>query len=145
VELRQAQAGAAAQRVYVSRAGLALQQYADSLAVFFQGNREARDRPALIRDAEWRGRTAAALARMRNATDALTALQPVPTQLAPAAVLFDQLAAETAGLAVDYSRAAGNAPDEAMARLTADRTARASELTQEANIELRRTPVAPAA
>ena len=54
--LARAQAGEAARRVYSARAGLLLQRYTDALGVFRERHRQARERPELLRDAEWRGR-----------------------------------------------------------------------------------------
>ena len=54
--LARAQAGEAARRVYGARAGLLLQRYTDALGVFRERHRQARERPELLRDAEWRGR-----------------------------------------------------------------------------------------
>ena len=53
--LARAQAGEAARRVYSARAGLLLQRYTDALGVFRERHRQARERPELLRDAEWRG------------------------------------------------------------------------------------------
>jgi hypothetical protein len=140
--VRQAQAGAEARRVYVSRAGLALQRYADALAAFYQKNREARDRPALVRDAIWRSRTGAALVAMRDAADALTLLRPVPEDMAATAGLFGQISVETGQLAQDYASGIDVAAETAGGPLplASSRTDRASELTRQANLELRRTP-----
>jgi tetratricopeptide (TPR) repeat protein len=142
--LARAQAGADARRVYSSRAGLALQRYADALGLFWEKHRQARERPELLRDAEWRFRTAAALDAMQRAAAELTALGPVPPDLAPAAALFAQLAAETAQLGQDHARGLAG-PDAPGLPFPSTRTDRASELLREANVELRRTvPVVPA-
>ena len=153
VAVRQSLAGVEARRVYVSRAGLALQRYADALGSFYDRNRQARERPGLAGDAIWRARTGASLATMREATEALVALQPVPEGLAPSAALFGEMFAETAALARDYADGLGNtaAVEGAGIGAGADglpfastRTERASDLTRQANIELRRSgPVAP--
>jgi hypothetical protein len=142
--LARAQAGADARRVYSARAGLALQRYADALGLFWEKHRQARERPELLRDAEWRVRTAAALEAMQRAAAELTALGPVPPDLAPAAALFAQLAAETAQLGQDYARGLAG-PDAPGVPFPGTRTDRASDLLREANVELRRTvPVVPA-
>ena len=140
--LRQSQVGAEARRVYVNRAGLSLQRYADALAAFYQKNREARDQPALVRDAAWRSRTGAALVTMRDAADALTALRPVPEDMAATAELFGQISVETGQLAQDYASGTDTtaAAGEGTLPLASTRTERASELTRQANLELRRAP-----
>jgi len=140
--VRQSQAGAEARRVYVSRAGLALQRYADALAALYQMNREARDQPTLVRDAIWRSRTGAALVTMRDAADALTVLRPVPEDMSVTAGLFGQISAETGQLAQEYAGgiAVTAAPaGESGLPFSSARTDRASELTRQANLELRRT------
>jgi hypothetical protein len=144
--VRQAQAGAEARRVYVSRAGIVLQRYADALAAFYQQNREARDQPALVRDAVWRSRTGAALVTMRDAADALTALRPVPDDMVATAGLFGQLSVETGQLAQDFAGGSDvtAAAGEGSLPLASTRTERASELTRQANLELRRTSPAAA-
>jgi hypothetical protein len=141
--LARAQAGAAARRVYSSRAGLALQRYADALGVLRERHRQARERPALLRDAEWRGRAAAALGVMQGAAAELTALGPVPPDTAAAAALFAQLAAETAQLGQDHARGLAGA-DAASGPFPATRLDRASDLLDQATAELRRAaPAAP--
>ena len=141
--LARAQAGAAARRVYGARAGLSLQRYADALGVFQERHRQARERPELLRDAEWRGRAAAALVAMQGAAAELTALGPGPPDMAAAAALFAQLAAETAQLAQDHARGLTGA-DPAGVPFPAARLDRASDLLDQANVELRRAvPAAP--
>ncbi len=142
--LARAQASADAQRVYSARAGLALQRYADALGIFWEKHRQARERPELLRDAEWRFRTAAALETMQRAAAELTALRPVPPELAATAELGVQLAAETTQLAQDYTRGLAG-PAAAGVPFPGTRTDRASDLLRQANVELRRTaPVVPA-
>jgi hypothetical protein len=148
--LARAQAGAAARRVYSTRAGLALQRYADALGLFWEKHRQARERPELLRDAEWRARTAAALVAMQRAADELTALGPGPPDLAAAAALFAQLAGETAQVGQDYARGLAD-PDAGSVPFPGTRLDRASDLLRQANVEVRRAapaapvvPVAPA-
>jgi hypothetical protein len=142
--LARAQAGADARRVYSSRAGLALQRYADALGLFWEKHRQARERPELLRDAEWRARTAAALVAMQRAADELTALGPGPPDLAAAAALFAQLAGETTQVGQDYARGLAD-PDAGGVPFPSTRLDRASDLLRQANVEVRRAvPVAPA-
>ena len=141
--LARAQAGEAARRVYGARAGLLLQRYTDALGVFRERHRQARERPELLRDAEWRGRAAAALVTMQGAAAELTALGPGPPDMAAAAALFAQLAAETAQLAQDHARGLAGA-DPAGVPFPAARLDRASDLLDQANVERRRAvPAAP--
>jgi hypothetical protein len=138
----QAQAGATARRVYGTKAGLALQRYADAMGSFYQKHREARDQPALLLDAAWRLRTTAALGTMRAAASELTALRPVPEDMAAAAALFDQIAVETAQLGQDYARGIGTAGAAGLPFASA-RTERAADLLRDANVEIRRAGPAP--
>jgi hypothetical protein len=141
--LARAQAGEAARRVYGARAGLLLQRYTDALGVFRERHRQARERPALLRDAEWRGRAAAALVTMQGAAAELTGLGPGPPDLAAAPALFAQLAAETAQLAQDHARGLAGA-DPAGVPFPGARLDRASDLLDQANAERRRAvPAAP--
>jgi tetratricopeptide (TPR) repeat protein len=142
--LARAQASADARRVYSSRAGLALQRYADALGLFWEKHRQARERPELVRDAEWRFRTAAALETMQRAAAELTALRPVPPDLAAAAALFAQLADETTQVGQDYARGLAG-PEATGVPFPSTRLDRASDLLRQANVEVRRAvPVAPA-
>jgi hypothetical protein len=142
--LAQAQAGTAARRVYSTRAGLSLQRYADALGSFRDRNRQARERPELVRDAEWRVRTAASLVVMQGAADELTALRPVPQDLAVSAALFAQLAGETTQLGQDYARGLSDA-DATSAPFSGTGIDRASDLLRQANVEIRRAgPAGPA-
>jgi hypothetical protein len=143
VVLARAQVIADARRVYTARAGLALQRHADALGLFWEKHRQARDRPELLRDAEWRARTAAALVAMQRAADELTALRPVPEGMAVPAELFAQLAVETTQLAQEYARGLNDA-DSRIVPFSSTRMDRASDLLRQANIELRRAlPAAP--
>jgi hypothetical protein len=143
--LARAQAGEAARRVYSARAGLLLQRYTDALGVLRERHRQARERPELLRDAEWRGRAAAALVTMQGAAAELTALGPVPPDMAAAAALFAQLAAETAQLGQDHARGLAGA-DPAGVPFPGARLDRASDLLDQANAERRRAvPAAPPA
>ncbi len=134
---RQSQAGAETRRVYVSRAGLSLQRYADALASLYEKNRQAREQPALVRDAVWRSRTTDSLRVMRDSAAALLVLQPIPDGMASSVALFDQLSTETAALARDYAAGIDDAEGSVLP-FTGTRTERASELTRRANVELRR-------
>ena len=134
--LARAQASADARRVYGARAGLALQRYADALGIFQERHRQARERPELLRDAEWRGRAEAALVTMQGAAAELTALGPGPPDMAAAAALFAQLAAETAQLAQDHARGLAGA-DPAGVPFPGARLDRASDLLDQANAERR--------
>lgn len=139
----QAQAGATARRIYSTKAGLALQRYADAMGSFYQKHREARDKPALLLDASWRLRTTAALGTMRAAAGELTALRPVPQDMAASAALFDQIAVETAQLGQDYARGI-DAAGAAGLPFASARTDHAADLLREANVEIRRAgPAAP--
>jgi hypothetical protein len=146
VVLSRAQAGADARRVYSTRAGLALQRHADALGLFWEKHRQARERPELLRDAEWRVRTGAALVAMQRAADELTALRPVPQDMAVSAELFAQLASETTQLAQDYARGLNDA-DSRSVPFASTRMDRASDLLRQANVEIRRAvpavPVVP--
>jgi hypothetical protein len=142
--LAQAQAGTDARRVYSTRAGLSLQRYADALGVFRDRNRQARERPDLVRDAEWRVRTAASLVAMQGAADELTALRPVPQDMADSAALFTQLAGETTQLGQDYARGLSDA-DATSVPFSGTRIDRASDLLRQANVEIRRVGSAPTA
>jgi hypothetical protein len=142
--LAQAQAGAAARRVYSTRAGLSLQRYADALGVFRDRNRQARERPDLVRDADWRVRTATSLVAMQGAADELTALRPVPQDMAASAALFTQLAGETTQLGQDYARGLSDA-DATSVPFSGTRIDRASDLIRQANVEIRRVGSAPTA
>ena len=147
VVLSRAQAGTDARRVYSTRAALALQRHADALGLFWEKHRQARERPELLRDAEWRARTAAALVALQRAADELTALRPVPEGMAASAELFAQLAGETAQLAQEYARGFTDA-DSRSVPFASTRLDRASDLLRQANIEVRRAvpavPVVPA-
>ena len=140
----QAQAGAEARRVYSASAGLSLQRYADALGIFRDRNRQARERPDLVRDAEWRVRTAASLVVMQGAVDELVALRPLPQDMAASAELFTQLASETTQMRQDY--AAGLTGAEATSvPFAGSRTDRADDLLRRANVEIRRAAPAPVA
>jgi len=143
-ELARAQAGAAARRAYGARAGLSLQRYADALGVFRDRNRQASERPELVRDAEWRVRTAAALVTMQGAADELTALRPLPQDMTDSAALFAQLASETTQLGQDHARGLSDA-EATSAPFLGARTDRADDLIRRANVELRRTGSDPTA
>jgi hypothetical protein len=140
----QAQASANARRVYSASAGLSLQRYADALGVLRDRSRQIRERPELLRDAEWRVRTAASLDVMQRAADDLTALRPLPPDMAVPAALFTQLAAETTQLRQDYARGLSDA-DATGALFPGSSTDRADDLLKQANVELRRTGPAPTA
>jgi hypothetical protein len=138
--ITQAAAGVTARRAYGTKAGLALQRYADALGSFYEKNREARDRPALLQDTAWRFRTEAALGTMQAAATELTALRPVPDGMAVPADLFGQLAIETTLLRQDYADYAQGIGDVAAQVLPfpGTRTARAGDLVRRANVEVRR-------
>jgi hypothetical protein len=142
--LVQTQAGAAARRAYGASAGRSLQRYADALGVFRDRSRQASERPELVRDAEWRVRTAAALVVMQGAADELTGLRPLPQDMAGSAALFAQLASETTQLRQDYARGLSDA-EATSAPLLGARTDRATDLMRQANVELRRTGPDPTA
>ena len=117
-----------------------LQRYADALSGFKQSTRQAGERPALLRDAAWRTRTAAAFGSMQAAAAELTALGPVPQDLASAAELFGQIAGETGLLGEEHARGidaagSGEAPSSVLATA---RVNRITDLTMRANIEIRR-------
>jgi hypothetical protein len=145
--LARAQASADARRVYSTRAGLALQRYADAQGLFRERHGQARERPELLRDAEWRARTAGALVAMQGAADELTALRPVPPDMAVPAALFTQLAGETTQLAQDYARGLADADaDATRVPFPGTRLDRASDLLRRANVEVRRgAPAGPEA
>jgi hypothetical protein len=140
----QAQAGAEARRVYSASAGLSLQRYADALGTFRDRNRQARERPDLVRDAEWRVRTAASLIVMQGAVDELVALRPLPQDMAGSAALFTQLASETAQMRQDYASGLTSA-EATSVPYVGSRTDRADDLLRQANAEIRRAAPAPAA
>jgi hypothetical protein len=145
VAVTQAQAGANTRRVYSAKAGLSLQRYADALGSFYQKNREAREQPALLLDTTWRFRSAAAMATMQAAAGELTALSPVPPDMAAAVELFTQLATETTQLSQDYARGLNSADTQAVP-ITATRLDRVRDLIGQANVEVRRgAPLAPPA
>jgi hypothetical protein len=138
--LAAAQVRSAARGAYSIRAQRQLQRYADALGGLKQSTREAGERPALLRDAVWRTRTAAALGWMQAAADELTALGPVPQEMAAAAELFGQLAGETRLLGEDHARGI-DAADNGEATSTAPATTRMNRITDvalRANIEVRR-------
>jgi len=144
VGVTQAQAGTAARLVYSTKAGLSLQRYADALGSLYQKNREGREQPALVLDTTWRFRSTAALATMQDASGALTALGPVPPDLAASAALFTQIALETAQLSDDYARGIAD-PATQTVPFAATRLDRASDLLRQANVEVRRGAPAPPA
>jgi hypothetical protein len=132
------QAATISRGVYSTKAGLSLQRYADALGSFYQKNREARERPALVQDSAWRVQTSTALGTMDDAATTLTKLVPVPAGMQVSADLFTQIAGETAQFDQEYARGIVDTQGGALPFASA-RTDRVLELLRQANFEIRRT------
>ncbi|MBI3970916.1 MAG: hypothetical protein HY332_06470 [Chloroflexi bacterium] len=134
-----AQASAATLRVYRTKAGVALQEYANALGTLREKDREVGERPALIADTEWLGRTTTAMHLMQAAADRLTAIEPVPPEMAVTAALIRQIEGETRLLNREYGLGIESAASAAIAA-AGRRTTPMLALVGQANIELRRGP-----
>ena len=134
-------AGAETLRVYRSRAGLALQGYANALGALREKDREIAERPILIGDPVWVFRAKGAMQSMQVATDQLTALNtplnPAPPEMTVTAALIDQVAGETIVLTRDYRLGMDRADLSAIATAGA-RSKAILDLLSRANLELRR-------
>ena len=136
VAAAQAQGRTAVLRTYSTKAAQQLQRYADARGAFIRTSLEASERPALLLDAGWRSRSAAALETMQRAADELTSISPVPPDMVPVAALFTQIAAETARLREDHARRIdGDQVDASTAGAVATRI---SDLVTQANRDVRR-------
>jgi hypothetical protein len=140
------QSSADLRRIYSTKAGLSLQQYANAMGVFLEKNDQALGRPELLRDTAWRTRTANALGSMQSAADELTALGPVPQDMTASAELFTQIAAETRELGQEYAGGMADAGTRGVPFASA-RMDDANDLIRQANVEIRKgaPPPAPAA
>jgi hypothetical protein len=130
-------ASAAALTAYRTRAGIALQSYANALGALRERDREVGERPALIGDASWIGRTRAAMQGMQTSSDRLTEIEIVPPEMALTASLIRQIDGETRLLGREYELGIqGGAP--ASLATAGKRTTLMLALLGEANRELRR-------
>lgn len=124
-------------RVYRSRAGVALQDYANALGKLRDKDREVAERPTLIDDAVWLFRTREAMQLMQSSASRLTSFDPIPPEMAVTAQLVQQLDGDTRLLTREYGLGIDSASPAALAT-AASRTTPLSVLLARANLELRR-------
>ena len=127
----------AAMTSYRTRTGIALQEYANALGALRERDREVGERPALVGDAAWLGRTRTALQLMQSSADRLTAIETIPPEMARTATLIRQIHGETQTINQEYGRGIQDAAPASLAA-AGNRTTLVLALLGEANRELRR-------
>lgn len=130
-------ARAATLTVYRTKAGVALQDYANAMGTLRETDRQIGVRPALISDAEWLERTRKSLRLMQAASERLTAIEPVPPEMAVTDRLIRQIEGDTRVLSRDYGLGIDNLAPAAVTAAGA-RTTPMLTLLAQANRELRR-------
>ena len=131
------QVSAAAVASYRVKVAIGLQSYANALGALQQADRRAGEQAALIADAEWRSGARTALRQMESAADLMTAVTPIPPEMALTDGLIRQIDDETRVLSRDFGLGMDLASPAAIAA-AGQRTATVSALLARANIELRR-------
>lgn len=130
-------AGATRLLAYRAKAGVALQDYANALGTLRERDRQIGERPTLVTDAEWLARTTMAMQRMQLAVSQLTAIEPLPPEMAITDALIRQLDGETRLLTREYGLGIERAAPAAITE-AGRRTSSMLELLAQANRELRR-------